>query len=300
MESGGSGNCAPNLLRRRLICWAITVRNALTGLALVLFFSTCTTAQTEQSSVSYAQSPLKIRVILPPDISTDDVWLAYGLYTPGHIGRYIGIRGPVARHHPFPVPPSNGQGYVVRPNNSPAFYEIDGFVGGKRVERFQALLWAPGCKMVYFDVPDVTGDLEEHFTCTKVGEITVTGRLRGVNLATSPGTVWVSYDAGIADCFQMHTCDKGCAISCPNSTIFDIASGAVAADGRFKVTLPNFSDDQLMSHGGLVFSVGEQLEPHHVLLRPESGDMGNNLGDLKIAPFYPGDLTFVPNEKLKW
>jgi hypothetical protein len=177
--------------------------------------------------------PSKIRITLPEGISTDNVWLAYGLYIPGRKNSYIGMDGPVSRIRHFPVPPRSGQGRLVTTEKGRPYYEIDGILDGKRVERFQALVWAPGCKLAYFDVPGVSGNVGEQYTCTGVKEITLTGRIKGVDLAASPKTVWVSFNAGISGCFQLHTCDHGCAISCPGTIILDIADGAISADGTF-------------------------------------------------------------------
>ncbi len=272
---------------------------ALTGLAVVLFFCAYSIAQTGQE-LPTPQPPSKIRIVFPAGTPADEIWLAYGLYTPGRIGRYIGLQGVIEKLEPFPVPPISGQGHLIAPKNAPAFYEIDGLLDGKRVERFQALVWVPGCKMVYFDVPEILYDVEERFTCGAAKEITLMGRIRGVDLPGSPPTLWVNYDGMIEACFQLHTCDHGCAGNCLGTTILDIASTTIAADGSFRIRVPDFSDDQLMSRGGLIFLVGESQDPHHIRLKPESQDMSNELGDLKIAPSYPSELGLVPNEKWKW
>ena len=259
----------------------------------------CVAAQNTPTRVPAAQ-PFKIRVIFPEGISTDDVWLTYGLYSPSRIGRYIGLHGPAAKVRHFPVPVLDGQGHLVTPAGSAAFYEIEGLLDGKPVERFQAFLWAPGCKTVYFDVPAISADVEEHFVCTTSKEVTLAGRVRGGNLEEKHSTLWVSYDAGLAGCFQLHTCDNGCALFCTSTTILDIASANIAIDGSFKVELPDFSDDPI-SRGpvGFLFSVGESGKKH-ICLEPESRELRSALGALKPAPSYPGDLIFLPSQKCKW
>lgn len=278
------------------------LRAALAAFALPALVAASVVAQTAQAPVLAAQSPVKIKILFPQVISTDDVWLAYGLYVPGRIGRYIALDGPVTRVQRFPVPRIDGQGHVVAPENSPASYEIDGLVSGKRVERFQALVWAPGCKMMYFDVPEIKADVEEHFVCAPLKAITLTGRVRGNHFEGKAATVWVSFDAGISGCFLLHTCDKGgCPLSCPGTTILDIANATIADDGSFKVELPDFTSDPLVprsSYLGFLFSTGENPgNLVHNCLKPLSEDVRSMSGGLKIAASYPASLTFLPNEE---
>ena len=278
------------------------LRTALVAIAFPALLASSFAAQTARDSKPAVPPPLKIRVAFPEGISTDDVWLAYGLYTPGRIGRFIGLEGPAARVKRFAVSPVSGQGHVVTPRDSPAFYEIDALLGGERVERFQALVWAPGCKMMYFDVPAIIGDVEEHFVCSASREVALAGRVRGSHLEEKAATVWVSYYAGLSGCFLLHTCDKGCPINCFGTTILDIASATIGTDGSFKVELPDFSNDALVSRGGdvgFLFSVGENRESH-ICLEPESPEARFLLGGLKIAPSYPGDLIFLTDQKCKW
>ncbi len=271
-------------------------RPAVAGIVLAISFAVAATAQTAQAPVPAVQPP-SLRILFAEGISTEDVWLAYGLYTPGLISAYIGLQGPSAKTEPLPIPSRDGQGHLVSPKNSPPFYEIDGVVNGKAIERFQALVWAPGCKMTSVDVPHVTGNVEEHFICSTLNELTLTGKVRGIDLAGKVATLWVGYYAPMATCFLLHTCDNGCPISCADSfpTIAKIASAPIAADGSFKIDIPDFSTDALASRGGLVFSIGDDRG----WLQPEREDLRSfhQMGVLKMLQSYPGDLILVPNDK---
>jgi hypothetical protein len=264
------------------------------------FVATCVAAQTAQP-VPPAAPFSTIRIMFPAEVPVDDVWLAYGLYTSGRISNYRGLDGPAAQIRNFPIIHRSGQGHLVKPKNASAFYEIEGSVDGKRVERFGAVVWARGCKAVFFDKPSITADVDEHFACIPLGEITLTGRVLGVDLPTGPTTIWASY-YGVFDCFSLHTCDNGgCGgISCGGSMIFDVASGTIATDGTFALTLPNFSDDPFLSRGpvGFDLSVGEPRSQGRILLQPETAEWRTGLGFLKLAPAYPVSLIFGLNEKL--
>lgn len=276
------------------------MRSPLPVLVVAVFLSAHTIAQGVHDPLP-SQSPSKIRIVFPNGMSDDEVWLVYGLYaSPGHKGGFIGLDGPVGKVRRLPVPHISGQGHFVAPANAPAFYEIDGVLDGERVERFQALAWAPGCNMTSFDVQEIGGDLEEHFTCVTQKRIAVAGRIQGVDLKARPETVWVSYYGG-PSCFTFHLCDKGgCAVSCAGIAILDMESAAVASDGSFTIEVPDFSDDPVASFGaiGFLFSVGQSRE-HRVWLQPESPDLRSFSGHLKLAPTYPTSVVFLPNAKLQ-
>lgn len=271
-------------------------RTAVAGIVFAISFAVAAAGQTAQAPGPAVQPP-SLRILFAEGVSTEDVWLAYGLYTPGLISSYIGLQGPSAKTDLLPTPPRDGQGHLVSRKNSPPFYEIDGVVNGKAIERFQALVWSPGCKMTFFDVPHVTGNVEEHLICSALNDLTLTGKVRGIDLAGKAATLWVGYYAAMATCFLLHTCDNGRPISCADNfpTIAKIASAPITTDGSFKIDVPDFSTDPLASRGGLVFSVGDGRR----WLEPEREDLRSfhTMGVLKILQSYPGDLILVPNDK---
>jgi hypothetical protein len=118
-------------------------------------------------------------------------------------------------------------------------------------ERFTALVWAPGCTMKHFDVPVEKSDITLQFACDPLSTIPFNGRVKGIEVGDS-ATISVSYTA-VGICMWLDDPDTKknmFCCSCGGPQIWRIASAAVAPDGTFKLDLPDFGADPIVSGDG--------------------------------------------------
>jgi hypothetical protein len=158
-------------------------------------------------------------------------------------------------------------------------------------DRFKALVWAPGCKMKEFDVAVEKADLELKFVCDPLKTIAFSGRVKSVNIGGST-TISANYTA-LGTCARMNT-SKESDIHCGGPQIVGIATAKVAADGSFKIELPDFSADPIVS-GDPTAEIEFHLDPSTLatrLLRPES----SSSPQFAVAPSYPAEVSLVPVE----
>ena len=104
-----------------------------------------------------------------------------------------------------------------------------------------------------------------------------------------PCEVSVNY-MGMRTCFWADACKSGCAGSCGGPEILGISTAEVAPDGSFKLELPDFSGDLIVSDslGELDFWLGGvKGAPYLVPESPASNTF-------KVAASYPGEVIFVP------
>jgi hypothetical protein len=164
-----------------------------------------------------------------------------------------------------------------------SFFEIQA-----ATDRFKALVWAPGCKMKEFDVPVESSDIELQFACDPLKTVTYRGRLkRGEQSGRE--TITANYMA-FGTCVWMDAHTKPSFVHCGGPQIVDIATADVATDGSFKIDLPDFSADPIVS-GDSTAEIEFRLN-HSTLLRPES----SNSPQFGISATYPIETTFVPVE----
>ena len=159
-------------------------------------------------------------------------------------------------------------------------------------DRFKALVWAPGCEMKMFDVPIDKADTELEFVCDSLKTVTFFGRVKSVNIGEST-TISANYTA-FGTCARMGTSKESNTHSCGGPQIVGIATARVAADGSFKIELPDFSADPIAS-GDPTAEMEFRLDPSTLptrLLRPES----SSSPQFAVAPSYPLELSFVPVE----
>jgi hypothetical protein len=164
-----------------------------------------------------------------------------------------------------------------------SFFEI-----AAATDRFMALVWAPGCKMKEFDVPVGNSDIELHFACDPLKTVTFLGRVKSVDIGGAT-TISANYMA-FGTCVWMDAPTDLSVIHCGGPQIVRIGIADVATDGTFRMELPDFSSDPVVS-GDSTAEIEFRLN-NTTLLRPESSE-GSWFG---IAASYPARATFVPVE----
>jgi hypothetical protein len=251
------------------------VDRSVATIACPLLLAAVMVAQTAHSTVQNDQRPPRVRIVFAEGVPYEKVWVGYGLFGPSGGRRY------------WDVP---------RPSGAP-FYEIEAVVDGNTVNRFKALVWAPGCKMKEFDVSLGISNVELAFSFEKLKSVTVVGRVRQVDQGGKSGTISVDYDT-ICPCMFLDTCtDNACIINCIGPPIPDIATAKLEPDGSFQIELPDFSADPIASgylDAGFEFFTPGRQGTH---LEPESKDFQSQSIDLRIAPSYPSNLIFVPRKR---
>jgi|HubBroStandDraft_4_1064222.scaffolds.fasta_scaffold03035_5 hypothetical protein len=214
---------------------------------------------------------LKVRVIFPEGV-TDKASMTYGLHDaiPANSHRYLGVS--------------------LRAGHS--FVEIPA-----TTERFRALVWAPGCRMKHFDVPVEKSDVELQFACEPLNTVPFYGRVKGVEIGDS-ANISVSYMA-VGTCMWLDgwtaASKKMFCCSCGGPQIWGIATAAVAADGAFKVELPDFGNDPIVSGDSsaeLEFRISG-LKGNFILQPQPVKGIETKAVSIGVAPSYPAEVTFL-------
>lgn len=277
------------MLDQRIICHMIQ-RNV--SAIVLLLFASFMVAQTAQRPVQTAQFP-QIRIDFGEGVSLEDVWLEYSLSGPDAQHRDIGLSGP-----------SRDFGHI--PSGAP-FYEIEASVDGYAVDRFKALVWAPGCKMQQFDIALGTSSVELPFACDKLESVTLVGRVRQVSWSVH-SRVFVDYVGALGTFFagplkgSVQRIGGGIFVSIP-----EIATAEVGADGTFRIALPGFGAGPVASRvnndAEFGFVLRETvLAPGHANYRQTNlepalkDDLHGPMMGLRIATSYPSDVIFVPRK----
>lgn len=177
-----------------------------------------------------------------------------------------------------------------------SFHADDSFVEvPATTERFTALVWVPGCKMKHFDSPIEKSDITLKFDCDPINTVSFHGRVKGLEIGDS-ATISVSYTS-------METCmwlddpegKNSFCCSCGGPQISRIASAAVAPDGTFKLDLPDFGADPIVSGDGsaeLEFRIGG-LKDHFILQPQPAKGIETKATSIGVAPSYPSEVTFL-------
>jgi hypothetical protein len=264
------------------------VGRSIAAIALPMLFSSFMSAQASQRSTQASKGPPKIRVAFPSGISLDNVWLGYGLFGPNGGRVYIGLPGSLFN-------PVRGQGRVVEPKLYPDhYYEVVALEDGNPVDHFKALAWARGCQMVAFDVAVGKDDTVLAFTCTPLKSITLAGHVQQVDFGGQSPTLTVGFDSVLL-LLNLNLCTNGCELNGPELQIPDIATAEVARDGSFKVDLPDFALDPLVS-GDSSAEFLFYLTDRQIALEPQAGDLRFAMRGLKVETTYPSNLVFVPRQ----
>jgi hypothetical protein len=155
-------------------------------------------------------------------------------------------------------------------------------------------VWTPGCKVKQFDVRVEKADIELQFGCEPLADITFFGRVKGADVAGTK--ISVSY-GGTKTCGWIGEDQTGSLrfIDCIGYQIVGIATAAVTPDGTFKMELPDFSADPIISDDSsseLAFGISGLKGVW--LLQPEpTKRLSTKTMSIGVAPSYPGEITFL-------
>jgi hypothetical protein len=188
--------------------------------------------------------------------------------------------------------PGNGRRYFgVTFHADHSFVEVPA-----TTERFTALVWAPGCKMKHFDVPVEKSNITLQFACDSLSTVPFHGRVKGMEVGDS-AEISVSYTS-METCMWLDDPDgkktRFCC-SCGGPQIWRIASAAVAPDGTFKMELPDFGADPIVSgdeSAELEFRIGGLKD--YCILQPQAAKgIETKAASIVVAPSYPSEVTFL-------
>jgi hypothetical protein len=188
--------------------------------------------------------------------------------------------------------PGNGRRYYgVTFHADHSFVEVP-----MTTERFTALVWAPGCKMKHFDVPVEKSNITLQFACDSLSTVPFYGRVKGVELGDS-AQISVSYTS-METCMWLDDPDgkkTSFCCSCGGPQIWRIASAAVAPDGTFKMELPDFGADPIVSGDGsaeLEFRISG-VKGYFILQPQPSKGVETRAISIGVAPSYPAEVDFL-------
>jgi len=215
-----------------------------------------------------SQEQRKVNVVLLGGVPSEKVHITYYLYGP--FGAY---------------------GSVTAPKPDSPSYPIPTYVDGKPAGQIKGFIWAPGCKLATFDAtPEDLADVQEYFSCTPSGTVTLSGRIRTADLrGKKPTEVRVDYIAswacrffGLADCMVPQ---------------IELGTASPDAGGAFEIELPDFSADSVCSDsegGAQLRVILREAKTWNLVafLEPATETLRTPAGTLKIAPSYPQNLLF--------
>jgi hypothetical protein len=211
-----------------------------------------------------------ISILLPPNIPSETVQIAYHLVGP--FGGYGGYTEQRAGLH---------------------FYEIAGSVEGKAATEIRLIVYAPGCEMQTFVLPLAHDSrVRQEFECQPVPSVRLSGQIEPNELVRDKNAeLIVTYMAYWAHEF------------------FGIVDGAVAefrlatvspdANGMFQVDLPHFNADATPSSSQPRASFSLMLRDaktwNHIAsnLEPELPELRFVDHSLRIQSDYPSGLKFT-------
>jgi hypothetical protein len=203
----------------------------------------------------------KVRIAFPGGVQSEKVYVRYGLRKPR--GTYS---SQVARM------PAGGSSVEI-----PA-----------PTDRFKALIWTPGCKIKEFDVPIEKSDIELQFACDPLKTVTLRGRVKSVDII---GPMMLSVDySGMIACSWEDATELERIGSCSGLDIKGVATAEVAPDGSFKIELPDFDNDPIVSHAYRELDFWLSGIKGMPFLVPESSPTNS----FKVAASYPAEVIFVP------
>jgi hypothetical protein len=174
-------------------------------------------------------------------------------------------------------------------------YIIDTTHGGQSATRIKAILYAPGCAIQTLDIPlSDSNNPEYSFMCRPLASVWIGGRLtqterlygRDVKLRAKYIARWAQPFLGLGAEIPV-TIPAG-----------DVAY--LAADGSFRIWVPDFSRDPLAGapdHAGelqiwALDKAGEDAVAQLVPAGPQAGR--TRTGGLKVQRAYPSETSFAP------
>jgi hypothetical protein len=213
-----------------------------------------------------------LTILLPPGVPSETVNITYALEDS------FGSHGAQVR---------------AKPNRTA--YSLLFEVGMTEAARIRAVIWAPGCAVSTYDIA-IPGPHPRPiaYQCVLLPATTLTGQIRSVSLISGrPYELAISYSAswqcqffGWFDCMVPQ---------------LPIATVAPAADGTFRVELPDFSRDPVIAKfkdpngriGNFQLLLRDPETLNHIAeLKPEADDLSVPGGGLKALSAYPPDIVF--------
>ena len=182
----------------------------------------------------------------------------------------------------------------VRPQPGVSSYLISTTREGRRTTRIKALLYAPGCAIQTLDLPLLGSNNQQYpFICYPLSNVRVSGALtrtqwpyaRKVKLQTKYVARWAQSFLGVHDIVT----------TIPVGDVVDLS-----ADGRFGLSVPEFSRDplagapdhlgefQIWARDKISGDILAQLVPEEPQIRK------GRMGGLKIQSEYPSEMVFAP------
>jgi hypothetical protein len=181
----------------------------------------------------------------------------------------------------------------VQPRSGVSSYFIDTTRGSRSASRIKAVLYAPGCAIQTLDMP-LSNSLNEQysFICRPLGTIWVTGQLdrrdwlyeREIELDAKYLARWAQSFLGLGD-----------------EVLVTIPVGDpayLAADGHFRIPIPDFSKDPQAGapdHGGEIQIWAKEKTSGRTVsqLIPAGGQsFKTRMGGLKVQSQYPLTIVF--------
>lgn len=212
-------------------------------------------------------TPYGIEVKLPPEVYSERVFVRY-VPAGDEFGGWV-------------QPPSGVSSFVISPGNP--------------VPRIRAILYAPGCAIQTVDLPLSGWHNQPYaFTCRPLRSVVIEGALSRIDrLYGREVRLEAQYVAGWAQSF----------LRLPGGIVTTIPVGDaadVAADGRFRLSVPDLSQDPLAGaadHPGELRilakdKAGRELVAQLIPTGPHAN--ATRMGGLKIQVAYPAETAFVP------
>ena len=183
----------------------------------------------------------------------------------------------------------------VQPHPGVSSYFISTTYEGRPVTRIKALLYAPGCAIQTLDLPVSGSNNQEYsFICQPLPSVWIVGALTRMDrLYGREVKLQAKYVARWAQSF----------LELGNDIVTTIPVGDAAylsPDGRFRLSVPDFSQDPLAGApdhpGELQIWARDKTSDRIVaqLIPAGPGLMKTRMGGLKILSEYPSELVFAP------
>jgi len=181
----------------------------------------------------------------------------------------------------------------VQPRPGVSSYFISTTHEGRQATRIKALLYAPGCAIQTLDLSvSASTNPQYSFICQPLPNISIAGTLTGMDrLYNRDVKLQARYVARWAESFF----ELGPHIL----TAVPVGEAAsVSPDGRFRLSVPDFSQDVLVGAPNLpgelqiwaIDKTSNQIVAELILSRPES--LKTRMAGLKIQSEYPPELIF--------
>jgi hypothetical protein len=211
-----------------------------------------------------------IEIKLPPRVPSEDVFVRYRL-SGEELGNWTQPRSGVSSSY------------------------ISTIAQGRPATRIKALICAPGCAIQTLDLPISNTKNELYsFSVRPLSTVLIDGAvIRAERLYGREVKLEAKYVARWAQSF----------LDLDETVVTTISVGVtsqLSPDGRFRLSVPNFSQDPLASGpdhpGEFEIWATDKANGHIValLIPAESQALKSRMGGLKIQSLYPEEITFTP------